>query len=114
MGVAQQSELPQGHAQTAYRHPASPSGPWNAVETRTYVFYSRRGLRGLPSFRIFIVLGGMQAAFVPSPSPGPWCARRIDSADVDSRVWLAPTRTYIAYAVPFMVWIHSRIGGLVE
>jgi len=32
LGVAQQAELPQGHAQTAYRHP-SPSGPWNAVKT---------------------------------------------------------------------------------
>jgi len=28
-------------------------------------------------------LGGMKAAFVPSHSPGPWPARRLDSADVD-------------------------------
>jgi len=39
----------------------------------------------------------------PSPSPGPWRARRLDSVDVDSCVWLATTRTYIAFAVPFMV-----------
>jgi len=50
-----------------------------------------------------MVLGGMKVAFVPSPSPGPWRAWRLDSADVDSRVWLASTRTYIAFAVPFMV-----------
>ena len=48
-------------------------------------------------------LGGMKAAFVPSPSPGLWRARRLDSAEVDSRVWLASNRTYIARAVPFMV-----------
>jgi len=50
-----------------------------------------------------MVLGGMQAAFVPSPSPGSWRARRLDCADADSRVWLVSTRTYIAFAVPFMV-----------
>jgi len=49
------------------------------------------------------VLGGMKAAFVPSPSLGPSRARRLDSADVDSRVWLASTWTYIAFTVPFMV-----------
>ena len=51
---------------------------------------------------------------VPSSSPGPWRARRLVGADVDSRVWLASTRTYIASAGPFMVWIHSRLGGWVE
>ena len=50
---------------------------------------TRRGPRGLPSPRIFMVLGGMEAAFVRSPSPGPWRARRLCSVDVDSRVWLA-------------------------
>ena len=39
-----------------------------------------QGPRGLPSPRIFMVLGGMKAAFVPSPSPGPWRARLLDSA----------------------------------
>jgi len=50
-------------------------------------------------------LGGMQAAFVPFHSLGPWRARRLDShgVDGDSRVWLASTRTYIAMAVPFIV-----------
>jgi len=48
-------------------------------------------------------LGGMKAAFVPSPSLGPWRARRLDSADVDSRVWFASIRTFVAFAVPFMV-----------
>jgi len=42
-----------------------------------------------------MVLGGMKVAFVPSLSPGPWRARHLDSADVDSRVWLASTRTQI-------------------
>jgi len=50
-----------------------------------------------------MVLGGMKAAFVPSPSPGTWRARRLDGADVDSRVWLDSTRTYFACAVPSMV-----------
>jgi len=68
-----------------------------------------RGPCGLPSPRIFLFLGDMKAAFVPSPSPGPWRARRLDSADVDSRVWLTSTRTYIAFAVPFIIWIHSRL-----
>jgi len=45
-------------------------------------------VRGLPSPRIFMFLGGMKAAFVPSPSPGTWRARRLDSANMDSRVWL--------------------------
>jgi len=76
----------------------------------TSVVRSWRGPRGLPSPRIFMVLGCMRAAFIPSPSPGPWRTRRLDSADVDSRVCLASTRTYIARAVPFMVWIHSRLG----
>jgi len=40
-------------------------------------------------------LGGMKAAFVTPPSPGPWRARCLDSA-VESRVWLTSTRTYIA------------------
>jgi len=35
--------------------------------------------------------------------PGPWRARRLDSADVDSRVWLTSTRTYIAFVILFMV-----------
>jgi len=35
----------------------------------TSVVRSRRGPRGLPSLRIFMVLGGMKAAFVPSPFP---------------------------------------------
>jgi len=48
---------------------------------------------------------------VASPSPGPWRARCLDSANVDSHVWLASTRTYIAFAVPFMVRTHSRLGG---
>jgi len=52
-----------------------------------------------------MVPGGMKVAFVPSPSSGPWRARRLDIADMDSdsRVWLASTRTYIDFAVPFMV-----------
>jgi len=50
-----------------------------------------------------MVLGGMKATFVPSHSPGPWRARRLDSADVNFRVWLASTWTYIAFAVPFVV-----------
>ena len=45
----------------------------------------RRGPRGLPSYRIFMVLGGRKAALVPSPSPGSWRAWRLDGADVDSR-----------------------------
>ena len=60
-----------------------------------------------------MVLGGMKVAFVPSSSPGPWRAWRLDSADVDSRVRLASTRTYIACEVFFMVWIHSGLGGTV-
>jgi len=63
--------------------------------------------RGLTSPRIFMVLGGMKAAFLPSSSPGIWRVWRLDSADVDSRVWLASTRTYIAFAVPFLVSTHS-------
>jgi len=58
-----------------------------------------------------MVLGDMKAAFLPSPSPGLWHARRLNSADVDSRVWLPSTRTYIAFAVPLMVWIYSRLGS---
>ena len=58
-----------------------------------------------------MVLGGMKSAFVPSPSLEPWRAKRLDSVDVDSRVWFASTRTSVAFAVPFMVWIHSRLGG---
>ena len=58
-----------------------------------------------------MVLGDMKAAFVPCPSSGPWRALRLDSAAVDSRVWLDSTRTYIACAVPFMVQIHSGLGG---
>jgi len=50
-----------------------------------------------------MVLGGMKAAFVLSSAPGTWHARRLDSADVESRVWLASTRTYIAFVVLFMV-----------
>jgi len=60
-----------------------------------------------------MVLGGMKPAFVPSFSLGIWRARRLDSADVDSRVRLASTRTYIACEVFFMVWIHSGLGGTV-
>jgi len=71
----------------------------------------QRGPRGLPLSRIFMVLGGIKAAFVPSLSPGPWRARRLNSADVDSCVWLVSTLTYIACAVLFMVWIPSRLGG---
>ena len=37
-----------------------------------------------------------------------------DTMHVDSRVWLASTRTYITFAVPFMVWIHSRLGVWVQ
>ena len=48
-------------------------------------------------------VGGMKAAFELSHSPGPWRALRLDIADVDSRVWLASTQTYIAFAVPFLV-----------
>ena len=59
----------------------------------------RWGPRGLPSPRIFMFLGGMNAVFVPSHSPGPWRARYLDSADVDSRVWLASNWTFIAFAV---------------
>jgi len=33
-----------------------------------------------------MVLGGMKAAFVSSPSPGNWRAWRLDSADVDYRI----------------------------
>jgi len=62
-----------------------------------------RGPRGLPPPRIFMFLEGMKTAIVLSHSPGPWRARRLDRADVDSRVWLASARTYIAFAVPFMV-----------
>jgi len=40
----------------------------------------RRGPRGLSSHKIFMVLGDVKVAFVPSPSPGPWRARRLDSA----------------------------------
>jgi len=40
-------------------------------------------------------LRGMKAAFKLSPSPGPWRVQRLDSADVDSRVELASTRTHI-------------------
>jgi len=61
----------------------------------------------------------MKAAFVLSHSPGPWRARRLDSADVDSRVWLSSTRTYIAFAVPsFFLFLHgldtfwASTGGL--
>jgi hypothetical protein len=49
------------------------------------------------------VLGGLKAAFERSHSPGPWRARRLDIVDVNSRVWLTATRTYIACAVAFMV-----------
>jgi len=69
----------------------------------TSVVQSRRGPHGLSSTRIFMFLGGMKAAFVPSPSLEPWRARRLDGADVDSRFWLASNRTYIARVVLFMV-----------
>ena len=72
---------------------------------------SRPGQRGLPSPRIFMVLGGMKAAFEPSPSPEPLRVRRLYIVDVDSRVWLASTRTFIAFAVPFMVQIHSGLAS---
>jgi len=39
-----------------------------------------RGPHGLPSPRIFMFLKGMKAAFEASHSPGPWRARRLDSA----------------------------------
>ena len=54
-----------------------------------------RGLRGLPSSRIFMFLGGIETVCVLSPSPGPWRVLCLDSVDVDSRVcqWLASTRT---------------------
>jgi len=58
-----------------------------------------------------VVLGGMKAAFVLFPARDLGRARRLDSADVDSCVWLASTRTYIACAVPFIVWIHSGLGS---
>ena len=69
----------------------------------TSVVWSRQGPRGLPSPKIFKVLGGMKVAFIPSPSLGPWGARHLDGANVDSRVWLASTRNYIAFVVLFMV-----------
>ena len=47
--------------------------------------------------------GRHESGICTSPSPGPWRARRLDSTDVDSRVWLASARTFIACAVPFMV-----------
>jgi len=58
-----------------------------------------------------MVLGGMEAAFEPSPSPEPLRVRRLYIVDVDSRVWLASTRTFIAFAVPFMVQIHSGLAS---
>ena len=61
-----------------------------------------------------MVLRGMKAAFEPPPSSGPWRALRLDSADVDSRVCLVSIRTDIAFAVPFMVYIHSGLGGWLE
>jgi len=75
------------------------------------VVQSRRGPHGLPSPRIFMFLGGMKSALVLSPSPEPWRAQRLQSADVDSRVWLASTQNNITSAVPFMMWIHSGLGG---
>jgi len=72
---------------------------------------TQRGPRGVPSPRICMFLGGMKVAFVLSHSLGPWRARRLNSADVDSRDWLASTQTYIAFAVLFMVYIHSGLGG---
>jgi len=77
----------------------------SVVRSRRPVALPRRGTRALPSPRTFMFLGGMQAAFVPFHSLGPWRARRLDShgVDGDSRVWLASTRTYIAMAVPFIV-----------
>jgi len=40
--------------------------------------------------------------------------RRLDSSNVDSRVWLASTWTFIAFTDPFRVYIHSRLGGWVD
>jgi len=57
------------------------------------------------------VSGRNESGICTVHSPGPWRARHLDSADVDFRVWSATTRTYIASAVPFGVWLHSGLGG---
>ena len=75
------------------------------VSLRSPITVTRWGLRGLLSPRIFMVLGGMKTAFVPSPSPGPWRAWRLDIANMDSGVLLTLTRTYIVFAVFFTVSI---------
>jgi len=41
--------------------------------------------------------------------PGPCLAQRLDSADVDSRVWLASTWTYITFAVPYRYILGSGV-----
>jgi len=59
-------------------------GGWRNLDSHSVT--PRWGPRGLPSTRIFMFLGGMNAAFVPSHSLETWRAQRLDSADVDSRV----------------------------
>jgi len=106
----------QAHTRYARHHWVSPDSSLASKVMAAFVVNfpvtPRRGPRGLPSPRIFMVLGGMKAAFEPSPFPGLWRARRLDSADVDFRVWLASTRTFIAFAVPFMVQIYSGLANL--
>ena len=75
---------------------------------------ARQGPRGLPSPRICMVLRSMKEAFLLSPSPGHWRAQRLNSSDVDPRVWLASNWTYVVFAVPCMVCIHSRLGYWVK
>jgi len=78
----------------------------------TSVVRSRRGPRGLPSPRIFMFLGGMKAAFVPFPSPGPWRARRLDSA-----VWTLVfgwSQLGLISPVRFPSWSRYILGSGVE
>jgi len=66
-----------------------------------------------PLPRIFMVWEAWRRhLYVPPPETLACAAPRWYS--VDSRVWLTSTRTYIAFAVPFMVQIHSGLGGWVE
>ena len=48
------------------------------------------------------------------PLPGTLACAAPRWSGVDCRVWLTSSRTYIAFAVPFMVQIHSGLGGWVE
>ena len=76
----------------------------------TYVidFFSRATVRGRG------VSGAAAPPLAACPSPPPWdlVVRGVSIVRMWTLVFcLASTRTYVACAIPFMLWIHSRFGG---